>query len=46
MDNFEWTAGYYPRFGFFSYDQRTLARHARPSSRTFRRIARSDTLPR
>jgi beta-glucosidase/6-phospho-beta-glucosidase/beta-galactosidase len=46
MDNFEWAAGYYPRFGFFSCDQRTLAPHARPSARTFRRIARSDTLPR
>jgi Glycosyl hydrolase family 1 len=46
MDNFEWAAGYYPRFGFLSYNQRTLARHARPSTRVFRRIARSGTLPR
>jgi beta-glucosidase len=46
MDNFEWAAGYYPHFGFFSYDQRTLARHARPSARVFRRIARSGRLPR
>jgi beta-glucosidase len=46
MDNFEWAAGYYPRFGFLSYDQRTLGRHARPSAQTFRRIARSDALPR
>ena len=45
VDNFEWAAGYYPRFGFFSYDPDTLARHARPSARVFRRIARSGDLP-
>jgi beta-glucosidase/6-phospho-beta-glucosidase/beta-galactosidase len=45
MDNFEWAAGYYPRFGFFSYDPDTLARRQRPSARLFRRIARSGTLP-
>jgi beta-galactosidase len=44
MDNFEWSAGYYPRFGFFSYDPRTLARHERPSGRLFRRIATSGNL--
>ena len=46
MDNFEWAAGYYPRFGFFGYDPDTLRRTERPSARTFRRIARSGTLPR
>jgi beta-glucosidase/6-phospho-beta-glucosidase/beta-galactosidase len=46
VDNFEWAAGYYPRFGFFSYDPRTLARRERPSARVFRAIARSGTLPR
>jgi beta-galactosidase len=45
VDNFEWAAGYYPRFGFFSYDPDTLARRARPSARLFRRIARSGNLP-
>lgn len=45
MDNFEWSAGYYPRFGFFSYDPATLARTERPSARLFRRIARSGSLP-
>jgi beta-galactosidase len=44
MDNFEWSSGYYPRFGFFSYDLRTLARHERPSGRLFRRIATSGNL--
>jgi beta-glucosidase/6-phospho-beta-glucosidase/beta-galactosidase len=45
VDNFEWAAGYYPRFGFFSYDPDTLARSDRPSARLFRRIARLGTLP-
>jgi beta-galactosidase len=45
VDNFEWAAGYYPRFGFFSYDPDTLARRERPSARLFRRIARLGTLP-
>ena len=40
VDNFEWAAGYYPRFGFFSYDPNTLARTERPSARVFRRVAR------
>jgi beta-glucosidase/6-phospho-beta-glucosidase/beta-galactosidase len=44
VDNFEWAAGYYPRFGFFSYDPDTLERRARPSSRLFRRIARSGSV--
>jgi beta-glucosidase len=46
MDNFEWAAGYYPRFGFFGYNPDTLSRSERPSAPTFRRIARSGTLPR
>ena len=45
LDNFEWAAGYYPRFGFFSYDRRSLVRRERPSARAFRRIARSGRLP-
>jgi beta-galactosidase len=45
VDNFEWAAGYYPRFGFFSFDPTTLARRERPSARLFRRIARFGTLP-
>ena len=45
VDNFEWTSGYYPRFGFYSYDPNTLKRKPRPSSRTFRRIARTGNLP-
>jgi beta-galactosidase len=45
MDNFEWSAGYYPKFGFFSFNPNTLQRHERPSARVFRRIARFGALP-
>jgi beta-glucosidase len=44
-DNFEWAAGYYPRFGFFSYDPDTLTRQERPSARLFHRITRFGKLP-
>jgi beta-galactosidase len=40
VDNFEWAAGYYPKFGFF-----TIRRHERPSARVFKRIARLGELP-
>ena len=45
VDNFEWAAGYFPRFGFFSYDPDTLRRTERPSARVFARIARTGRLP-
>jgi beta-galactosidase len=45
MDNFEWAAGYYPKFGFFSYDPRTLARHERASARLFHTITRFGRVP-
>ena len=44
MDNFEWSAGYYPRFGLFSVDP-SLRRVARPSANVFARIARTNRLP-
>ena len=44
-DNLEWSAGYYPKFGFFSFDPDTLRRHERPSARLFHRITRFGTLP-
>jgi beta-galactosidase len=46
VDNFEWAAGYYPRFGFFSYHSDTLARRMRPSAHVFRQIARSGSIDR
>ena len=45
VDNFEWAAGFYPRFGLFSYDPDTLRRTERPSARVFARIARTGRLP-
>ena len=45
MDNFEWSAGYYPKFGFFSVDPRTLAATSARAARLFRRIARLAALP-
>jgi beta-glucosidase/6-phospho-beta-glucosidase/beta-galactosidase len=39
VDNFEWSAGYAPKFGLFSFDPSTLARTPRPSAALFGRIA-------
>jgi beta-galactosidase len=44
-DNFEWAAGYYPKFGFFSFDPASGARQERPSARLFHRITRLRELP-
>ena len=43
-DNFEWSAGYYPRFGLFSVGA-DKTRTARPSANVFARIARTNRLP-
>jgi beta-galactosidase len=45
IDNFEWSAGYYPKFGFFSFDRVTLARRERSSARYFHRITRFGVVP-
>ena len=44
FDNFEWSAGYYPRFGLFRFGPR-LRREARPSANVFARIARRNRVP-
>ncbi len=44
VDNLEWSAGYVPRFGLYSYDPRTLRRRARRSARLFGRIARTNSI--
>lgn len=44
VDNFEWSSGFAPKFGLFSFDPLTLERTARPSARLFGRIARSGWL--
>ena len=45
VDNFEWAAGYQPKFGLFSYDRRTLRRTARPSAALYGRIAQKNRIP-
>lgn len=44
-DNFEWSAGYTPKFGLHSYSPQTLERTARPSARVLRSIARGNRIP-
>lgn len=38
LDNFEWTAGYEPRFGLVAVDQKTFQRTPKPSLSTYRRL--------
>ena len=38
-DNFEWSSGYYPKFGLMSYDPTTGKRKIRKSAKTLRTIA-------
>jgi beta-glucosidase len=45
MDNFEWAEGYWPRFGLYEVDRRTLARRPRPSAHLYGEIARTRRLP-
>src|SRR6266850_2361096 len=41
-DNFEWSSGYYPRFGLASFDPASGRRKLRASARAYRSIARHD----
>jgi beta-galactosidase len=43
-DNFEWSAGFTPKFGMYSFDPTTLARTARPSASTFGQIAKGNSI--
>ena len=45
-DNFEWAAGYTPKFGFYSVDRGTLRRRPRKASiKLFRTATRSNAVP-
>jgi beta-glucosidase/6-phospho-beta-glucosidase/beta-galactosidase len=45
-DNFEWSSGYYPRFGLFTYDPETGKRRQRPGTRPYVHIARRNGISR
>jgi beta-glucosidase len=38
LDNFEWSSGFWPRFGLVEVDYRTFERHIRPSALTYKRL--------
>ena len=45
-DNFEWAAGYAPKFGFYAVDRATLRRRPREASiRVFREATRTNAVP-
>jgi beta-glucosidase len=43
-DNFEWSAGFLPKFGLYSFNSSTLARTARPSANIFGGIAKANSI--
>ena len=44
-DNFEWSSGYRPKFGLYSFSAKTLKRTARPSSLTLKKIVKGNAIP-
>ncbi len=44
-DNYEWTAGYTPKFGLYSYSAKTLKRTARPAAAVVKTIAKANAIP-
>jgi beta-galactosidase len=44
-DNLEWSSGYVPEFGLYSFDPLTLVRTARPSVAVVHQITTSNALP-
>ena len=45
LDNFEWLAGYGPKFGLIGVDRTTQRRQIKPSAMAFGEIARANGLP-
>ena len=45
VDNFEWSSGYYPKFGLFGFDPVTKKRLRRATGGYFARIARKSAIP-
>jgi beta-glucosidase len=44
LDNFEWAAGFGPRFGLAEVDYETLERTIRPSARAYGAIASANRI--
>lgn len=44
LDNFEWSLGYWPKFGLASVDRTTFKRTLKPSAQVLGRIARANAL--
>ncbi len=44
LDNFEWSEGYWPRFGLIAVDRTTQTRTIRPSARAYAQICQDNAL--
>jgi beta-glucosidase len=44
MDNFEWSEGFWPRFGLVEVDYKTLERRIRPSAWEYAKICKNNSL--
>lgn len=45
LDNYEWSSGFWPRFGLVAVDYSTLERWPRPSAKVYREIAQNYSFP-
>jgi len=44
LDNFEWAAGFDPKFGLYEVDRKTFERKARPSARMYSKICKNNQI--
>ncbi len=44
LDNFEWAAGWYPKFGLYKVDKKTFERVARSSAKVYSKICQSNSI--